>query len=96
LGRLFESKETTGILITAFPEPWDSVSHSLLDEIKAKVSNDVKSSEDMIFQTVSKCVEFLDGPRNGGLVRNWLTIFEESIAEQVRDHSPYHVTLLGS
>jgi hypothetical protein len=88
--RLLEPKETVGALITAFPEPWQSGSHTLLDQIKAKVPKDVKSLEDMIFQTVSKCVEFLDGLGNGGLIDNWLTIFEESIAEQVRCHSLPH------
>jgi hypothetical protein len=78
---------TIDIVITAFLEPWpvgtDGSKRPLLEQISIPIKDDVRSLEAMIFHITSKCIEFLDGPDNGGLIENWLGIFEQSIATQV-------------
>ncbi len=84
LGHKTSILKKTDMIITAFPEPWPVGENIILNKIE-KAGN-VISADDMIYQVVQECIDFLDGDENGGLIENWLDIFEQSIAEQVSGH----------
>jgi hypothetical protein len=74
-------RKTTDMIITAFPEPWSVGWNPILNQIQRAEA--IASPDDMICQVVRECINFIDGRENGGLIENWLDIFEQSIAEQV-------------